>query len=616
MLDTSVPDIPQTTFPVFRSPELHPVSSLEVLCAYDELCDRLDSILIISDRDECNSNFSTVLKYATDYVRDHPDTYHTCSVLALKLLNLNLFIKNYELCLGKTLGLLDVFSEPNPDPEIESLKQFLLVVLLLVLKLTGDANLKELVSFKLDKAALCDTFLQIGLIRVMCQFVVNHIKSAGVSHSVYVSLKFDCDIIFQYLYHVVLLSDKEFEYLTESTLIPCLVSHLLSNDNFNNYDLKGDDFNDEDKLIAYEEFKLLLLINEQYMMKSFSSVTQQNKVFEGLLTKKKGSVIGICGFTNLLVYHLNREESHIIKILMLKFLYLILTSSFTVKLPYLNDLKILVDIIMRELNDMDYSSSETANETSLLALTYLKVLFPLLKFSLLSELSAGYKSAELLEMLRNIVVNCDNGSSSEDLSKSDSSSLATSIIKTALKCLSIPWVKASKPRQGNIPSRLMSNNNSSAESVTSASSLNSRVNALKLEGSPSCSSSDSISITKVASVRATTINDFNQHTTSHNQECEDIQEENIFEANNLNVFLTPKNSHGHSTGHTTHSAVKLLDIPKEYLLNKKLPPLPGNAGSTIHCSTGSKSFISIQAKAKQKKAPPPPPPSRRRRLPN
>lgn len=594
-------NIPLTTFPNFRSPELQATQD-----TYTSLCEELECILIISDSEECNKNLSNVLKKVIDYTKEKTDTYQTCSVLALKLLNLNLFLKNYVLCLGKILSLVSVFSAPgHNEKEAGTLKQFLLVVLLLLLKLVGEADQSQPISFELEEAALCKSLSQLGFVRIMCDVVSDHIDTAGSSHTAYVLLKFNCDIIFQYLYRVVLLSDDEFESLTRSRLVSSLISDLLSNDNFNNYDLDGDDFNDESKLIAYEEFKLLLLINEQYMMKSMSCKLQNNRVFDGLLTKRKDSVFGICGFTNLLVYHLNREESHIIKILMLKFLYLIFTSSYSSKLPYLNDLKILVDIIIRELNDLDYSFGDGKLENSILALTYLKVLFPLLKFSQLSEITTSYKSADLVDMLRNVAVNCDGGSASDDQSL-DGVLQSTSIVKMALKCLSIPCVRATKT-PSNDSSRLMSNVNVSTDSLASASSLSSRVNTLKLESSEVNSSSESISITRVASVRTTTRNDFNRHTTSHNLESAETTE-NIFEANNSNVFRNPTSLNG--PRHYDH-AFKLLNIPKEYL-NKELPPLPADI-STLHVDDKSDSHSSLKAKAKIKKAPPPPPPPSRRR---
>ena len=63
--------------------------------------------------------------------------YQKLSSYALKLLTLNLFIKNYELCLGKILGLLAVFKsghivlgsegiDEDVKFEIESLREFIL----------------------------------------------------------------------------------------------------------------------------------------------------------------------------------------------------------------------------------------------------------------------------------------------------------------------------------------------------------------------------------------------------------------------------------------------------------------------------------------------------------
>ena len=77
---------------------------------------------------------------------------------------------------------------------------------------------------------------------------------------------------------------------------------------------------------------------------------------------------------------------------------------------YLNDLKILIDILLRELNDLDY------NENIVLTMTYLRVLYPILMFSELCEINGnrnrngyghGYKSQEILETLRNIIINSE-----------------------------------------------------------------------------------------------------------------------------------------------------------------------------------------------------------------
>lgn len=579
-----------------------------------ELDAQLRPLLVNSDSFECNANFSTFLKLVVDHLKDLPETYHACLVYALQLLHLNLFQKNLVICLGKILGLLSVLSSLVPgdnESETRYLKELLLIIMLLLLKLGGDSTSD--CDLSVDDVKLFQTLKLLGMMQIIADFISDHIERKDSTHASYVLLKFSCDIVFHYLYHVVLLDDREFADLMETLLIQSLIADLLSNDNFNNYELAGDDFEDEAKLIAYEEFKLLLLINEQYMMKSLSCNILQNKVIDGLLTQRKDSINGICGFTNLLVYHMNREESHIIKILMLKFLYLIFTSSRTSGLPYLNDVKILVDIFIRELNDNSYSI-ETDGDSTLLALTYLKVLYPMLTFSELGNLNPSYKAAELTEVLRNVVVNCDTGSSDNDdesFINQDVERLiqTSSIVKIAMKCLAIPWLKRAGSR--GIPSRLMKHPNPSNDSISSASSISSR--GVKVEASDLFNSTDSLSFTRVASVRASTKNDFHKHTTSHNMNLEsttedDSLEENVFEVNNHNIFLQPKRSNSSKSSTKNRLSAVLLDLPKEYLRHKKLPPLPQEAKTSP-----PRTYTSVAEKARCKKAPPPPPPPPRRR---
>lgn len=503
--------MPATTFPV--GVPANPPSIQE----------QLWPLLVNSDPDECNKNLSMFFKLVMDDLKSKSETYHACLMYALQLLNLNLFVKNFQVCLGKILGLMGSLSEPVPgDNELEArkLKEMLLILLLLLLKLREDSTVATTLDQHISDADLFSTLELLGMMGVVANFIASHIEREDSTHTSYVMLKLNCDIVFQYLYHVVLLSDEEFANLTDTQLIPALITGLLSNDNFNNYELNEDDFQDERKLIAYEEIKLLLLVNEQYMMKSLTCNTNMNRVFDGLLSQGKDSINGICGFTNLLVYHMNREESHIIKILMLKFLYLIFTLSYSAKLPYLNDMKILVDIFIRELNDNTYSSDASKCDGSILALTYLKVLYPMLTFSELSELDPSYKAREIVEVLRNVVVNCDicrsdfpdDGSiASQDV---ESLERASNIVKAAVKCLDIAWLKRASTRA--TPTPFMKQNGSS-ESLDSVSRLTCRYSKIDL-GNDRENSAESLSFTKVASVRTASKRDFHKHTTVHNLE--------------------------------------------------------------------------------------------------
>lgn len=543
-----------TNVPVLSFPRVHTARTAE----YDGLLEHIDPLLVNGDDDECNKNLSVFLKVAVDYLETETEVYTMCLVLALRFLHLNLFVKNVRLCIGKILSLLQVLSEPpcaGHERSAVQLKEFLSIIVLLVLKLNTDLG------------SILDTLRDLQFFQVLGDFIASHVHQIGSLHSSYVLLKFTCDSVFQYLYHVVLLSDAEFEHLTSSNLVPVLIEHLLANDNFNHYGLSGSDFADESKLVAYEEFKLLLLINEQYIMKAYSRHQAGNRVFEGLLNTGKESVNGICGFTNLLMYHINREELRILKILMMKFLYIVFTTSYTANLPYVNDLKILVDIVLRELNDLDYASE--TSEDYVLALTYLKVLYPILMFSQLLKMQPKYKLGEIVETLRNIVFNCDPPSDDES---SVGSHEPNSIVRNALKILAIPWLK-----KGHL--RLNRSTNSSSESLSSVLSLGLRLGALKMQPLQT-PSTDSFTLSHVASVRALSKSDFNRHTENHNLQ---LRDDTMFAANNHNIFQSEQDA--------TDTAM-LLDLPTEYL---------------------QKPESTLQAKARRKKAPPPPPPPSRRR---
>lgn len=577
-----------------------------------DIDDKIGHLLKNSDPNECNTNLLMVLKAILDELKVQQETYYTCSVFAVKLLCLNLMLKNIELCLGKLLGMVQMLSSCNSfghESESVNLKQLVLIILLVLLKVKPEECSLE--SGSIDSVQLLSTLRQLNFAKIMGDFITDHIQPSNASHDQFVILKFSCDIVFQYLYRVILFSEQEFSALTETALIPTLISHLLSNDNFNHYNLAEADFEDESKLIAYEEFKLLLLINEQYMMMSLSSNIKENKVFEGLLAERGEAAHGISGFVNLLVYHLNREQSHIFKILMLKFLYVVFTTSSSAKLPYLNDLKILVDITIRELNDMSYTG-EDLSTNSFLALAYLKVLYPMLTFSQISELDPCYKPAEITDMLRNVVVNCDV-SYLEDRSSSDSTprikqfEQASKLVKFAVMCLSIPWLKESRRH------RVMANANTSFDSVTSASSLTNQAANLKINHE---TSSDTNLLSQVPSVVTS-----NQPATA--KHCADMEIPIFIEGNMGKIFPGPE-SVSDPGGLNITDAAGLLDLPKLYLSSKLLPPLPVELKKTP--SSGNPSpFMSgspltehtypniMPGTPTMPRRPPPPPPPRRRK---
>lgn len=616
--DTADDSIPETSFPCLS-------------LTTEELDSELYPLLINSDSEAANENLCTYFKLIVEnlYSKDEgPEgsNYHLISLYALKLLSLNLFTKNYEFCIGKILSLLDVFTDMLVSPEYgisdaladenSNLKEFLFINLLLLLKLKNSAddsitkeNQDQIEAIEaIDTTHLFETFVKLDFITIISNFIAAYITNSQLTQSSFVLLKFSCDIIFEYLFHVELLTDGQFRSLTtRTTLIQTLIKDLLANENFNNYDIDGDDFADIDKLIAYEEFKLLLLINEQYLMKSYSCPDIQNKVFEGLINgfdPDTSFANGIPGFINLLVYHINREESHIIKILILKFLYLVFTSSFTTKLPYVNDLKILVDIFIRELNNMEYNN-EINNEHRILIITFLKVMYPLLMFSQLSELTEGYKVQEIIEMLRNLILNADGGSS---LSGGDNV-----IVSLATKCLSISWLKKKNPKLQRLEGRNGSNDALSS-SYSSSTSLASKLSLSKFQQENGSNDSLAASFTRIASMRASSRSDYHKHTTVHNlgkMSTLGSNESTLVQNNNHNIFLAQDFNNlsiAKDKQCKPQAGTNLLDLPKEYLKTKPLPPR-GQFYIDLDANSSSSSVSSstLAQKAKRKRAPLPPP---------
>lgn len=549
-------------------------------------------ILINSDLQECNNNMSVYFKHVIDSLLQANDdsgkrTYHKLSVFALKLLNLNLFVKNYSLCLGKILSLLNALTDvedTSNKKEVDYIKKFACVCLLLLLKIKNESQEANDPLLSIDTGSLFTVLRKLNIVKILSRMISHHIQSLDeyVTSSSYILLKFACDILFEYLYFWELLSDDEFFSLTtETTLIPVLISHLLSHNNFSNYSNEDDEWDDEANLMAYEELKLLLLVNEQYIMKSYYSDTITNQVFSGLLLQsdsKSDTEIRIASFINLLVYHINREESSIVKILILKFLYLVFTTSYTTKLVYLNDLKILVDIFIRELNNLDYSG-EIQQENKVLMVTYLKVLCPLLTFSQISE--SGYKDEEIIDLMRTLITN--SASDSFDATSSPDK-LVQTISKLAMKCMSVPWLQSKK----NILQVTKSNSESSLSLLADQSSLNS-------EETP---------FVRVASVRSSTHADYHKHISSHNINVGNA----ISVENNGNVFL---NTAKGGLAMDCAEPLNLLGLPEEILQTKATRASPFATNLNLMESTNSSSSSLnteslVKMKAMKKKAPPPP----------
>lgn len=139
-----------------------------------------------------------------------------------------------------------------------------------------------------------------------------------------------------------------------------------------------------------------LVLNEQYMVAATTAAVDPNSP-TAPLTNRVVKILGVHGpsfrtFGENLILLLNRETETSLQLLILKLLYLIFTTKATYEYFYTNDLRVLLDVIVRNLLDLP-------NELMSLRHTYLRVLYPLLAHTQLSQ-PPHYKRDEIVKVLK------------------------------------------------------------------------------------------------------------------------------------------------------------------------------------------------------------------------
>ncbi|KZL72182.1 ldb17 protein, partial [Colletotrichum incanum] len=146
----------------------------------------------------------------------------------------------------------------------------------------------------------------------------------------------------------------------------------------------------------YPIIRVLLVLNEQYMLAS-TDVAADPTSPTAPLTNRVIKCLSLHGdsfrtFGENIILLLNRETETSLQLLILKLLYLLFTTKATYEYFYTNDLKVLLDVIIRNLMDLP-------DEKISLRHTYLRVLYPLLAHTQLSH-PPHYKRGEILKVLR------------------------------------------------------------------------------------------------------------------------------------------------------------------------------------------------------------------------
>lgn len=163
--------------------------------------------------------------------------------------------------------------------------------------------------------------------------------------------------------------------------------------------------------------------DSKHSQQDFNPITLENRVFSSLVQHKTEYRT----FGENIVFLLNRSPDGTLQLMVLKLLYLIFTTPTTFEYLYLNDLKVIVDVFIRELYNL-------SNDDENLIHTYLRVLHPLLlNTELKDEL---YKRQELVLLLEGM---SDNASRS-------CVTIGKTTQRLAYRCLFVDWLAAPLPK--------------------------------------------------------------------------------------------------------------------------------------------------------------------------
>lgn len=204
----------------------------------------------------------------------------------------------------------------------------------------------------------------------------------------------------------------------------CQISNIQMIDDFFIYYLVSSIRSDVvDDILNNVKFKLLLALNEQYMIFQYE-FDIENKAYEFLLNHNMSK-----DFIGLLLLKFNRETDTSLLIMICKVIYIILTKDLKVAKDffYLNDLHVFVDVLLRNLNNI-------SDNEEILRNTYLRVLTPLLNNT---ELAATkYHRSEISTTLK-FFSDVDNFCSIEKATP-----LQKTTARLAAKCLhEVKWLE-------------------------------------------------------------------------------------------------------------------------------------------------------------------------------
>ncbi|DAA76575.1 TPA_exp: Uncharacterized protein A8136_7252 [Trichophyton benhamiae CBS 112371] len=187
----------------------------------------------------------------------------------------------------------------------------------------------------------------------------------------------------------------------------------------------------------YPVIRVLLVLNEQFMVSSHDPTRDLTTTMP--LTNKVMKVLSMHGslyktFGENIILLLNREDETSLQLLTLKILYLLFTTPSTYEYFYTNDLRVLVDILIRNLYDLPEDAMPLRH-------TYLRVLYPLLAHTQLK-----YPPHDRREELRKLFTTLIRGQWSDTDAGDDSERILhfnevdDTTKRLVLRCSQVDWI--------------------------------------------------------------------------------------------------------------------------------------------------------------------------------
>ncbi|CAI4057323.1 hypothetical protein SKDZ_04G0950 [Saccharomyces kudriavzevii ZP591] len=407
---------------------------------------------------QVNSNLVAYVKFATDSYKVFINTDRDLYRMSLILLESPLFELKKEFCLSKLQSMLNI-------DLLEMNMKFIIVYILLCEAKKNVHSLEimlEFQGFNVFYNTLYTQFAYLSKYGKEKAIVYKQRYPSGISATATTSdnlnrslTDIDLAIIDEMKQISTVLMDLLFQILK---YCKCVIANLQIVDDFFVYFLMKSIRSDTmDDMFNNAQFKLLLAFNEQYMMFT-KEYDIENKVYKYLIN----GAVSKC-FTELLLLKFNRVSDPPLQIMMCKIIYLILTPRgdyVPTNFFYTNDLNVLIDVLIRELQNISENEEILRN-------TLLRVLLPLLKHTQLSK--THYRKDDLNKLLKYL--------STLDNICADSPVLHEHQVTVNLsqKCLQqIPWLEASSasPDESSSASSSTTSRNSSIVNFGSSDSQN------------------------------------------------------------------------------------------------------------------------------------------------